>query len=82
MYNDGKLNLINHSKNIKPNHLNRRKLHLNQKGSKVLGDAFLEEISSIFNWHYIDENSRLNHERWKSNFSLEDKKMIDAKPIL
>ena len=49
MYNDGKLNLINHSKNIKPNHLNRRKLHLNQKGSKVLGDAFLEEISNIFN---------------------------------
>ena len=36
-----KLNLINHSKKIKPNHLNRGKLHLNQTGSKVLSDAFL-----------------------------------------
>ena len=43
-----KLNLINHSKNIKPNHLNRGKLHLNQKGSKVLGDAFLKKIY-VFN---------------------------------
>ena len=44
-----KLNLINHSKKIKPNHLNRGKLHLNQKGSKVLGDAFLKEIPNVFN---------------------------------
>ena len=36
-----KLNLINHSKKIKPNHLNRGKSHLNQTGSKVLSDAFL-----------------------------------------
>ena len=57
-----KLNLINHSKQIKPNHLNRGKLHLNQKGSKVLGDVFLKEIFNVFNWHYIDKNSRLNHE--------------------
>ena len=43
-----KLNLINHLKKIKPNHLNQGKLHLNQKGSKVLGDAFLKEIANIF----------------------------------
>ena len=36
MRKERKLNLINHSKQIKPNHLNRGKLHLNQKGSKVL----------------------------------------------
>ena len=41
------LNLINHSKKTKPNHLNRGKLHLNQKGSKILGDAFLKEISVL-----------------------------------
>ena len=40
MFKERKLNLINHSKQIKPNHLNRGKLHLNQKGSKKLGDAF------------------------------------------
>ena len=49
MFKEIKLNLINHSKKIKPNHLNRGKLHLNQKGSKVLGDAFLKEISNVFN---------------------------------
>ena len=79
MCKERKLNLINHSKKIKPNYLNRGKLHLNQKGLKVLGDAFLKEISNVFHWHYSDEVSRLNHERCKSKFSLEDKKRIDAK---
>ena len=79
MCKEWKLNLINHSKKIKPDYLNRGKLHLNQKVSKVLGDAFLEEISNVFNWHYSDEVSTLNHERCKSKFSLEDKKRIDAK---
>ena len=63
-------------------HLNRGKLHLNQKGWKVLGVAFLKEIFNIFNWHYINENSRLNHEGCKSNFSLENDKRIEAKTIL
>ena len=77
MCKERKLNLINHSKKIKPNHLNRGKLHLNQKGSKILGDAFLKEIS-VLNWHYSDEDSRLNYEGCKSKFSLDDKKRIDG----
>ena len=76
------LNLTNHSKKLKPNHQNRGKLHLNQKGSKVLGDVFLKEISNVFSWHYSDEVSRLNNEGRKSKFSLEDKTRIDAKFIL
>ena len=63
-------------------HLNRGKLHLNQKGWKVLDVAFLKEIFNIFNWYYINENSRLNHEGCKSNFSLENDKRIEAKTIL
>ena len=63
-------------------HLNRGKLHLNQKGWKVLGVAFLKEIFNVFNWYYINENSRLNHEGCKSNFSLENDKRIEAKTIL
>ena len=51
-----KLNLINHINKIKPNHVNQGMLHLNQKGSKVLCDALLKELSNVFN--YIDENSR------------------------
>ena len=82
MCKERKLNLINHSKKIESNHLNRGKLHLTQKGSKVLGDAFLKEISNVFIWHCIYENSRVNNEVFKSNFSLEDEKRIDAKTIL
>ena len=81
MCKERKLNLINHSKKIKPNHLNRGKLHLNHKGSKGLGDAFLKEMS-VFNWHYGDEDSILYHEGCMSKFSLEDKKRIDVKTIL
>ena len=44
-----KLNLLNHFKEIKPNHLNRGELHLNQKGSRILVNAFLKEISNAFN---------------------------------
>ena len=47
MCRERKLNLINHSKKIKPNNLNRGKLHLNQKGLMVFGDAFLKEISAF-----------------------------------
>ena len=47
VYKERKCNLINHSQNIKPNHVNRGKLHLNRKGSKVLRDAVLKEISNI-----------------------------------
>ena len=35
------LNLINHLKKVKPNHLNLN--HFNEEGSKVLGDAFLKK---------------------------------------
>ena len=74
--------MTNHSKKLKPNHQNRGKLHRNQKGSKVLGDPFLKEISNVFSWQYSDEVSRLNNEGRKSKFSLEDKTRIDAKFIL
>ena len=49
MCKERKLNLVNHSKEIKSKYLNLGKLHLNQKGLKVFRDAFLKEISNIFN---------------------------------
>ena len=84
MCQERKLNLINHLEKIKPNHLNRgnlERIQKDKKGSKVLGEAFLKEIS-VFHGHYSDEDSRLNHEGCKSKFLLEDKKRIDAKTIL
>ena len=41
--------LIDHSTRIKRNHLNKRKLHLNQKGAKLLSDIFVKELSKVFN---------------------------------
>ena len=49
MCKERKLDLRNHSKRTKSNHLNRGKLHLNQRGLKVLVDAFLKEMSNVFN---------------------------------
>ena len=41
--------LIDNSKKIKPQHINKAKLHLNQKGSRLLNDIFLKETSHVFN---------------------------------
>ena len=41
--------LIDNSKKVKPQHINKGKLHLNQKGSRLLSDIFLKEISHVFN---------------------------------
>ena len=41
--------LIDHSTRIKRNHLNKGKLHLNQKGIKLLSDIFVKELSKVFN---------------------------------
>ena len=41
--------LIDNSKKIKLQHLNKGKLHLNQKGSFLLSDIFLKEINHEFN---------------------------------
>ena len=41
--------LIDNSKKIKPQHLNKGKLHLNQKRSRLLSDIFSKEISHVFN---------------------------------
>ena len=41
--------LIDHSTRIKRNHLNKGKLHLNQKVTKLLSDIFVKELSKIFN---------------------------------
>ena len=49
--------LIDHYTRIKRNHLNKRKLHLNQKSAKLLSDIFVKAFSKVFNWHNIDNLS-------------------------
>ena len=42
------INLIDHSKNKKCQHLNKSKLHLTNRGTTVLLTTFVPEISNIF----------------------------------
>ena len=50
--------LIYYSTRIKRNHLNKGKLHLNQKGTKLLSDIFVKELSKVFNWHNLHNLSK------------------------
>ena len=43
--------IIGHSARIKRNHLSKKKLHLNENGTKLLSDIFVKELSEVF---YID----------------------------
>ena len=43
------LYLIDNSKKMKQQHLNNGKLHLYQKGARILSDIYLREISKILN---------------------------------
>ena len=43
------IHVIDHSWKVKSHHLNRGKLNLNKKGSTVLSNAFIREISRDFN---------------------------------
>ena len=42
------INLIDHSKNIKHQHLNKSKLHLTKRSTNILSTTFVREISNIF----------------------------------
>ena len=47
------INLIDHSKSIKPQHLNKSRLHLTKKGTSILSSTFIREIKNIFQWQSL-----------------------------
>ena len=49
-------------KKFRPHYLNKGKLHLNSKGSKLLNDTFIRQLSHVLNWQENDI----------SNISLEE----------
>ena len=49
LFHEKNIYLIDHSKKIKSNHLNKGKLHLNKNGSNILSRTFVHEISRVFN---------------------------------
>ena len=72
--------LIYNSKKIKPQHINKGKLCLNQKGSHLLSDTFLKEISHMFNWQFRTENS--DSEECISNLTLKFQKIMGQLKML
>ena len=73
--------LIDHSTRIKRNHLKKGKLHLNQKGTKLLSDIFVKELSKVFNWHNFDDLSK-QFDVCDSDESLDAKRATDCKKSL
>ena len=47
------INLIDRSKNIKHQHLNKSKLHLTKRGTNILSTTFVREISNTFQWQCV-----------------------------
>ena len=43
------LYLIDNTKKFRSHHLNKGKLHLNRKGSKLLNDTFIRQLSHVLN---------------------------------
>ena len=54
------INFINHSKSIKPQHLDKSKLHLTRRGTSILSTTFVRKISNIFHWQYFLHSSKTN----------------------
>ena len=53
MCKDKNINLIDHSKNIKHQDLNKSKLHLTKKYTNILSTTFVQEISNIFQLQWV-----------------------------
>ena len=74
--------LIDQSKKIKPNHLNKGRLHLNKNGSNILSHTFVNKISRVFNWQVADNNSSINIERCNTSVLHDINKVSDCNNIL
>ena len=46
-------NFIDHSKSIKPQHLNKSRLHVTRRGTSILSTNFVREISNILHGQYL-----------------------------
>ena len=49
LYEKRNLYLIDNTKKFRSHHLNKGKLHLNRKGSKLLNDTFIRQLSHVLN---------------------------------
>ena len=66
--------LIDNSRKIKAQHLNKGKLHLTKYGSRILSNNFVNEISKVLHWQIHRGNSNSNIEEWNFKDDLTVKK--------
>ena len=53
MYTNKNINLNDHSKNMKHQHLNKSKVHLTKRGTKILSTRIVQEILNICQWQCV-----------------------------
>ena len=68
------ISLIDSSRKIKAQHLNKGKLHLTKYGSRILSNNFLNEISKVLHWQIDRDNSNANVEEYNFKDDLTTKK--------
>ena len=66
--------LIDNSRKIKAQHLNKGKLHLTKYGSRILSNNFVNEISKVLHWQIDRGNSNANVEECNFKDDLTAKK--------
>lgn len=55
---------------MKWNHLKEEKLHLNKKGTELISDIFVKELSTFSNWQNIDKSKQSDVCDFDDNFML------------
>ena len=68
------ISLIDSSRKIKAQHLNKGKLHLTKYGSRILSNNFVNEISKVLHWQIDRGNSNANVEECNFKDDLTAKK--------
>ena len=72
--------LIKHDKTIISRHLNGPKLHLNERGTEILSNTFIESISNIIHWQSILQNpGNCLIDKYNANLSSKEKLNIPRK---
>ena len=66
--------LIDNSRKIKAQHLDKGKLHLTKYGSRILSNNFVNEISKVLHWQIDRGNSNANVEECNFKDDLTAKK--------
>ena len=82
MCKDKNIYLIDNTNKIKAQHLNKVKLHLNKRGSNVLGSTFVNELSRILTWQPDENDTGFTVEECNSDKANVDQKVTDGNRVL